>query len=191
MVASAGTGAGLLRELVESVLDVNSEGASLTAHPNEVDPRRLITQAIDPLGALLSACEVVVETHDHPGPVWADPELLRRMVMNLVANAVRHVEDAPRITISAVRTSVSSVISVIDNGVGISSDRLTRIFDMHYRVTVDNRARNRGLGLAFCRLAAESHGGEIGVDSNVGSGSTFCLKLPSRNNEGGAKPMPP
>jgi len=69
-------------------------------------------------------------------------------------------------------------VSVRDSGPGIPEEDRERIFDKFTRVTRDSRPKGIGLGLAFCRLAVEAHGGRIWVESQEGQGSTFHFTLP-------------
>jgi len=112
---------------------------------------------------------------------FGDPVALRRVVMNLVENAVRYNRDDGRIELSAERVRDRVCLCVHDTGIGIPADHLPRLFRRFYRV---DRARSResggsGLGLAICKSVVEAHGGTISVQSTPGEGSRFVVDLPA------------
>jgi two-component system phosphate regulon sensor histidine kinase PhoR len=112
--------------------------------------------------------------------VWADPQAMEQILLNLLDNAVKYTEAGGSIRIriegkgEAVRTSVS------DTGIGIPRRDLERIFERFYRV---DKARSRalggtGLGLSIVKHLVQSLGGEISVESELGEGSSFSFSLP-------------
>ncbi len=111
--------------------------------------------------------------------VFADPALLRRILANLFANAVKHTRKNGYIDLRAWRQDDAFVLSVRDDGEGIPEADQKRIFNAfeQSRHTVHDRY-DSGMGLTFCKLAVEKHGGRIWVESRVGRGSTFFLTLP-------------
>jgi two-component system sensor histidine kinase/response regulator len=118
-----------------------------------------------PLGAIASNC---------------DPALIRRVIGNLLGNALKFTPESGAITITVTRIDGRPLVEVSDTGPGIPADFLVRIFDKFVQGK-EGRARKRystGLGLAFCKLAIEAHGGAIGVSSEVGVGSRFWFELP-------------
>jgi signal transduction histidine kinase len=105
---------------------------------------------------------------------------LALMVHNLVDNAIRYTPPGGQVRVSLAGADGTAVIEVDDTGIGIPSSSLDRVFERFYRV---DAARSRetggtGLGLAIVRHVAESHGGEIRVESVLGAGSTFVVRLP-------------
>ena len=109
--------------------------------------------------------------------VRADPRQLRRVVQNLVGNALKfRGEDPPRVEIGAERGRDEWIVSVSDNGIGIDRENARRIFAMFSRV--ERRVEGSGIGLAVCRRVVESHGGRIWVEPVVGGGSAFTFTLP-------------
>ena len=112
----------------------------------------------------------------------ADPLLLEQAVVNLVDNAVKYSPEGTPVRITADGKDGYAVISVTDEGPGISSEHLDKIFNRFYRV---DKARSRqtggtGLGLAIVKHIAQYHEGKIEVRSNVGKGSTFSIHIPFR-----------
>jgi len=100
------------------------------------------------------------------------------VLINLLENAVKYTRGGGSITVSASRQEQAVLVSVSDSGAGIAARDQQRIFDKFARVEEDGRPKGLGLGLAFCRLAVEAHGGRIWVESVEGRGSTFSFTLP-------------
>jgi signal transduction histidine kinase len=115
-------------------------------------------------------------------PVSADRELIRRVIINLIANAVRFAaqESCLRVTAALDAGGTNLVVSVRDEGPGIPPEHQERIFEKFFQGE-KTRATERvslGLGLAFCRLAVEAHGGRIWCESEPGQGACFSFSLP-------------
>jgi heavy metal sensor kinase len=117
--------------------------------------------------------------------VNGDRVKLKQLMLNLIENAVRYTPPGGRVCVSAMAQNGSAVLSVSDTGIGIPEEQIPLIFDRFYRV---DKARSRaeggaGLGLAIAKYIAESHGGKIEVESQVGKGSVFRFILPMTRNE--------
>jgi len=117
-----------------------------------------------------------------PGDVFG----LERAVRNLVENAIRHTPAGEQIIIRVARDSSEVTVQVIDTGVGITPEHLPHLFERFYRV---DSARTRthggaGLGLSIVKAIIEAHGGNVSVESKLGAGSTFTLRLPVREPVG-------
>lgn len=115
---------------------------------------------------------------------YADAALLRRILANLLANAVKHTRRGGHIDFRAYQQDDAYILSVRDDGEGIPEADQKRIFNAfeQSRHTVHDRF-DTGMGLTFCKLAVEKHGGKIWVESKVGRGSTFTFTLPARPQE--------
>jgi two-component system, OmpR family, sensor histidine kinase SenX3 len=127
----------------------------------------------------------IVSSGAHDLKVLGNEEQIRAAVANLVANAVAYSGDDSTVLVSTKSESGMVEISVVDQGIGIPSGELDRIFERFYRV---DPARHRstggtGLGLSIVKHVAATHGGEIRVWSVEGQGSTFTLTLPRANQE--------
>lgn len=119
--------------------------------------------------------------------VLADLALISRVVDNLLSNAFKYTDIGGKIQIEAERRDNQIVVRVGDNGVGIAPEYQARIFEKFVQVTEPNGTplrKGTGLGLAFCRLAIEAHGGKIKVDSTPGYGSIFFFTLPLNQDNG-------
>lgn len=111
-----------------------------------------------------------------PAVVFGDAYYLRQALENLVRNAREAMEgqtDA-RLSVSLHRDAGSAVVRIADNGPGIPPERLERVFQPF----VSTKGKGMGLGLAICREIVEAHAGRLEVDSTVGAGTTFTLRLP-------------
>jgi two-component system heavy metal sensor histidine kinase CusS len=118
---------------------------------------------------------------DGAGVLMADPLLLRRALSNLLANALRYTPRGGTIRLAAGQERDAVVISISDDGAGIAAEHLPFLFDRFYRVDeARSAADSTGLGLAVVRSIAELHGGQAGVTSEPGTGSTFTLRFPNQ-----------
>jgi two-component system sensor histidine kinase/response regulator len=110
----------------------------------------------------------------------ADLHLIKRVLENLLINAVRHTREGGRIRLSIKQQSNGGLFEVADEGEGIPKDDLPHIFEKFYKVERKTKKDTAGigLGLLFCKLAVEAHGGWIKAESEPGQGSKFSFFLP-------------
>ena len=112
-------------------------------------------------------------------PVYADPELIRQVIVNLLENAVKYTPPEGKITVSMLhRTSQKIQVSVCDTGPGIPEEKQELIFEDHFRLQRDRGKDGYGLGLSSCQKIIRLHYGRIWVDSNPNQGSCFHFTLP-------------
>jgi two-component system, sensor histidine kinase and response regulator len=127
-----------------------------------------------------------LEEAPEPLQVIADPDLTRRVLVNLLGNAIRFTPKGGTVTVSARRMGTDGKLvelSVQDRGPGIPPEHQQRVFEAFYQVDPEGtRLGNTGLGLAFCKLAVAAQGGAIGVESTPGHGSRFWFRLPAEEN---------
>lgn len=115
-----------------------------------------------------------------PLEVIGDADQLYRLVYNLIINAIQYTQADGKITVILDRSHLDAVIQVEDTGIGIVAEEQAQIFDRFYRVH-NHRSRGTGgsgLGLAIARSIAQTHRGSLTVESELGKGSTFTLRLP-------------
>ncbi len=111
--------------------------------------------------------------------VYADPERVRQVVINLLDNAIKYTPEGGLISISGIhRTTQKVQFSVEDNGPGIPEENRIRIFDNHFRLQRDIAKEGYGIGLALCQRIIRAHYGQIWVDSNPNGGACFHFTLP-------------
>jgi signal transduction histidine kinase len=109
--------------------------------------------------------------------VWVDAERLHQVLSNLLGNAVKVTPPEGRISVAAVQEEGTVRISVADTGPGIPAEHLPQVFDRFWQARSTRRA-GAGLGLAIARGIVEAHGGDMGVRSEPGAGSTFFFTIP-------------
>jgi heavy metal sensor kinase len=169
-----------LSRLVDGLLTIGRGDSHLVKmHFEFFDLSALVREVTDCLSVLAEEKHqaITVET-PHPAIVKADRLVLREAIMNVVDNAIKY---SPRD--AAIDVEVSSgpeevTIAVTDNGVGIASEHLDKIFDRFYRVDRARPSGGTGLGLSIARWAVESNSGHIDVSSQPEHGSTFRIVLP-------------
>jgi signal transduction histidine kinase len=143
----------------------------------------LIIEVEEDLLALAMASEIELSSQikaSQPIEVIGDRQQLYRLITNLVTNAIQYTPVGGKVTIGLTEEHHQAVISVRDTGIGIAKNEQKRIFDRFYRV---DKARSRskggsGLGLAIARAIALAHQGSIELQSEIGRGSNFIIKLP-------------
>jgi len=141
------------------------------------------------LEAALQSCETqaaekgirIEVTGVRDAAVRANPALLEQVFVNLIDNAVKYSPPGSRVTVDIAREEAATVIRVIDQGCGIAREHLPRIFERFYRVDTGRSRKlgGTGLGLAIVKHIVQVHQGAVSVDSALGSGSTFTLRLPA------------
>lgn len=172
-----------LRHLVRSLLDINQfeEGRPLREQAFVAIPT-LTHYVIETVQAALQRRHVSMVINLPPDlpAVYANEDMLQRVLINLVDNALKFSQAGQSITIGATLDEPGFVrLSVSDQGPGVPEKYREAIFRKFYR-TPDNTSGGLGLGLAFCRLAVQAHGGRIWVTDAPGGGACFCLTLPTQ-----------
>lgn len=161
---------------VLSLLDLYThEVTGLTARPESADVAEIVREAV-------ARVEVYTRLHGHrlevradgPLPARVDRDLLRRSIENLLDNASRYARSTIRVELDALGDVAAIVVR--DDGPGIPPDERRQIFEKFRQLA--HQRRGRGLGLTFCKLAAEAHGGTIYVTDNVPGGAAFHLRVP-------------
>ncbi len=180
-VEQALSGTSALVEMVSSLLDVSrlETGAMpLNLKPNDL--RTLAKEAFETLGALARKRQVHVEVPPEPLLVRCDAEIIRRVIVNLVANAVKFTPQDGQVRVAVKTDDAKARVTVVDTGPGIPPEYREKIFEKFGQVETRQQEGkySTGLGLTFCKLAVKAHGGKIGVKSEVGKGSTFWFTLP-------------
>jgi signal transduction histidine kinase len=175
--------AGVLRQLRTSAERARDliDGVLLYARAGELSTERvalgrLMAEVAEDLRPSLEAAGATLEVGGLP-ELEVDPRQLRRVLQNLLANAVKYRAEAPlRVELTALRDSQEWVVTMRDNGLGVDPDKASRIFDMFTRA--NDRADGAGIGLAVCRRIVEAHGGRIWAEAREGGGSAFRFTLP-------------
>ena len=172
-----------LVDLVNDLLDVaRIEAGQFEIHPRSVDLR----DAVEEVAALMEPRvqdkrqRLDVQIYDPRPPALADPGRVRQIVTNLVTNAHVYTPEAGSITLRLEGDAQATTITVSDTGPGIAPDEVRRLFDRFFRGSSDGRkSPGTGLGLAIVKSLVDLHGGSIDVQSTVGRGTTFIVRLPA------------
>lgn len=168
-----------MTEMVSDLLDVSRfEAGVMPLERIEVDLGQLTRDAMASVGA--TAQRVRLEATAQPVRVICDPAVIRRVIGNLVANAVRFTPKDGECRVQLDGDTTAARVTVTDTGAGIAPEHRDTIFEKFGQVAAarDNARRSSGLGLTFCKLAVEAHGGRIGLESEVGKGTSFWFTLP-------------
>lgn len=112
--------------------------------------------------------------------VFADNNMLHTILRNLISNAIKFTNENGKISVNAAHDNSTATITVSDNGVGISPDMLSELFDITEKISTEGTSgeKGTGLGLLLCKEFVEKHGGKIWVESEFGKGSNFKFTLP-------------
>lgn len=171
-----------MNRLIRDLLDVASiEAGRLVVRRQSCDLAPLIREATELLESTFQyrGLAFQVEISEDLPPVLADRDRLSRVFSNLLSNAIKFTPRGGRVTLKATREGAAVRVSVADTGPGIPPDEHAHLFD---RFACPPRLRpdgGTGLGLTIARGIVEAHGGQIGVESEVGTGSTFHFTVPA------------
>ena len=165
-----------LSALLEDVLDVSRvEAGMLAPKKEEVDVAQLSRQIVETLLPVAQQKNLLLESSVSDITVQADPKLLRRVITNLVSNAIKFTEKG-FVRIDANQNEKCYRITVQDSGIGMSAQEIKGLFQKYHQVHSDKPGY--GLGLFISRQIAQAHGGTLDVASRPGQGSIFTLTLP-------------
>ena len=179
------TSAHNLMRLVESLLDISRlEQGQFPLNRAPVSPSDLVEAACTALSSAVKAAPITLRVDCDPvlPLIDVDQDMLRRVLINLIDNAVRHTPMQGEILVRAYSNRQDIVFLVSDSGPGIPPDQREAVFE-RYRQLPQNRpqrgSKGQGLGLAFCKLAVEAHGGTIAVQPGGPlPGATFSVSIP-------------
>lgn len=180
---------GHLLHLTVNMLDVRKiQAGKMNLRPDLVFTpmfEEIITQACGDIGSGLRDRMLRVQVAPNLSPTRADPEILRRVFANLISNAMKHTVVGGVIQVRVWQAENETRATVVDDGEGIPAEDIPNLFAAfeQSRLTLHGRF-DTGMGLAFCKMAVEEHGGRIWVESERGKGATFTLTLPlAQDNE--------
>ena len=171
-----------LADMINNLLDISKmEAGQLQLDREEVAVAEVVDEVAERVGHLIDEQSLRLETRIPDGMVLdADRALLKRVLLNLLGNAIKFTPDGGAIAVEARGEGDGVRMCVRDTGEGIPEDQLGRLFTKFGQVErgPGEKRQGTGLGLAFVRLAVEAHGGEVSVESTVGEGSSFCFTIP-------------
>lgn len=173
-------GAERMREMINGLLAYSRVGRQ-TRDFEAVESRDIIETAKSNLRIAIEESDAVVETEELP-TVYGDPGQLTQLFQNLIANAIKYTDDGrPHVDISVTREDDSWLFAVSDDGIGISEDRQSSVFEIF---SGEGGQSGSGIGLAICDKIVDHHGGRIWVESAVDEGSTFYFTIPDAAEPG-------
>jgi PAS domain S-box-containing protein len=173
--------------MVNDMLDINRlESGQSIVHPAPLNLEHLLLEAAGRVAPLASEAEIKIDvsTADGLPLALADAAFIGRVLSNLLDNAIKFTPDGGLVRLWARpdpnHTPPTILLGVTDSGPGIPPEEQGRLFEKFQQAaSVTGRRAGTGLGLPFCRLVVEAHGGEIWVESEVGEGTTFVARLPT------------
>ncbi len=170
-----------MQRLINSLLDINRlENGQAITNRKTADISEIIEDALE---VILPNSQPKMQTVNREiqgglPTVFVDVDMIRRVVINLLENAVKFTPINGSIEVGAGMREEGLAIWITDSGPGIPEEFKDAIFQKFTRIKYDNAPKGVGLGLAFCRLAINAHGGKIWVESESGQGSKFIFTLP-------------
>ncbi len=173
-----------LLNIINEILDLAKiDAGQMELRRTEVSLVRLLEEIVHSSQILVKEKPVelrLVEESPIPG-IWADPLRMNQVMLNLLSNAIKFTEQGSVSVHYGLRDANTVHVEVRDTGVGMSDEQLSVIFERFRQVdgSTTRRAGGTGLGLTITRQLVEMHGGEIGVTSKLGEGSTFWFNLPT------------
>lgn len=168
--------------LIDTLLSAQSlEAGKIELKLSEFNVKDVAAEAVDTLSALADTRKVSLQNQCQSLVIQADREKITQVLINYVTNAINHSPASSAVTIGCSSQSESITIEVIDQGPGLPVEMLTKVFERYFQ-TPDSKTRGKGygLGLAICKMIAESHSGLVGVRNMPNGGCSFSITIPCR-----------
>jgi signal transduction histidine kinase len=170
----------VLKRMANELLDVSRlEEGKLPLRREEHDLAALAVAVVNGLGFLARERAIELEV-PAAAPLLCDASLIHRVLENLLSNAIKHTQRTDSLRVSVAADAQRVRVEVADSGPGVPADARQRIFEKFATLesATPTTQHSAGLGLAFCKLAVEAHGGAIGVEPRLPRGSIFWFELP-------------
>lgn len=171
----------LLATMINSLLDVSRLESGLLPLDEKVHDLVLLSKdAVEEIGSLAADVQILFEEPGCESSVECDREIMKRVVVNLLTNAIKFSAKGEKIRVAFFHDDSFARLVITDSGPGIAPEYHEKIFEKFWQVDSDKHKEmhSSGLGLAFCKLAIEAHGGTIGVESELGKGAKFWFQIP-------------
>ena len=172
-----------LYNLIDSMLDLRRfEAGETDLEKVLVEPAVLVTESVEQIQPMVLGKRqtLTVDIADDLPEIYVDYNIFVRVLNNLLDNAVKFTHPEGEITLTVKRDENEIIFVVEDTGIGIAPENWERIFDRFSRLQHSDDIKGTGLGLTFCKLAVEAHGGQIWVESELEQGASFYVTLPLR-----------
>lgn len=170
-----------LTRMIMNLLDVSkADEGQLAPRPMALDLQQMVADVTAELDLSARDRSVTFRVSLDEVKVHADDDLLRRTLANLVENALRYAPVGTSVTIASTRTPQAVEVRVADSGRGVPEDMREKVFGAFVQVEAGAAMvahHSRGLGLTFCKVAVEAHGGQIRIEDGS-PGAVFCVRLP-------------
>ncbi|WP_162910036.1 GAF domain-containing sensor histidine kinase [Aggregatilinea lenta] len=181
-----------VRRMVDALLDVQrlEQGSKLINREN-TGLSLLVNRAVSQMQPQASDKDIRLRMAlaDNVPLLYIDVDMIERVIINLLDNAIKYTPEGGMVTLSTASGTDEVYVRIKDTGPGIPVDAQPVIFDKFARVKQRNMPYGAGLGLAFCKLAVEAHGGRIWVHSEPDAGSTFTFALPIETSSAHEVPL--
>jgi len=166
--------------LMEQVLLLGrAEAGKLTCKPVPLDIVCFAERIIDETQSISNRkCPITLQTEGDISNACADEALLRHILGNLVANAVKYSPEGSEVALRIHREGTDVVFDVIDRGIGIPEKDRARLFEAFHRCSNVGDTPGTGLGLVIVKRCVDLHSGTLGIESEPGRGTTFTVRLP-------------
>lgn len=175
-----------LNDLVDSVLDFTRlDGGAVKFQPEPLDLGALLLAVAERVEAAQTARRVTLTLPPQPISAVGDPRLLDHVFANLIGNAVKYSPGRDGVNVVAAAEDNEIRVAVADQGVGIPAEETAKVFDRFYRASTSSGIHGTGIGLYIVDQFVRLHGGKVTVESAVGVGSTFTVRLPRTPPAGG------
>lgn len=176
-----------IQRLTSSLLDIHRiEAGHSLIDRGRVSPLSISGEAIETVRPAVEHRNQILEVaiHEDLPDIYVDPDMVSRVLINLLENAVKFTPHGGKMAFGAQEDGEWVRFWIQDSGPGIPVEEKQRIFDKYTRLHPVEGPKGIGLGLAFCKLAIDAHGGRIWVESKEGKGACFFLTLPIATQEG-------
>jgi len=160
------------------VSDLQDYARPISLKKEPVSLNRLFNEVLASL-RIPVATLVSIEIDENVAELEMDAALMKRVLTNLITNAVQAMPTGGNLRIAASREDSSALIGITDTGIGIPKENLERLFQAFFTT----KSKGQGLGLAVCKRLVEAHEGSISVESTVGQGTTFTIRMPYPTGE--------
>jgi len=170
-----------LMRLIDELLDLSKlEAGKFYFKPTPLKIDEIISQEMESLKGQTQKHNLILEIDGHIPILSLDRDMFTNLISNLLSNAIRYSPDGGEVRVKLQKKRREVMISVSDQGIGIESEKIPKIFEKFYRVdsSLNRKTGGTGLGLATVKYIVEEFGGKIWVESELGKGSTFIFTLP-------------